>query len=887
MELSNNLISQFVKATKDTKAKNTESTVYGTAVVHGEEQRMYVKLDGSDLLTPVTNTTNMKDGERVTVMIKDHTATVTGNMTSPSARTGDVDDMGNAIRSEVDVIVADKVEVAVGEFDEIYAKKGEFDEIYVGKGEFDEFKAETGEFGELKADVAEIDTLIFGSASGTTIQTSFSNAVVAQMSEAQIKSAMIENVSADKISAGTIYTNNVNVQSEDGKLLIADETIQISDENRVRVQIGKDAAGDYSISIWDANGNLMFSEGGITDSAIKSGIIRNDMVSDDANISAGKLDISSLFKKINESEETIVSSRIYLDSEEGTLDVVLKEMSQKQGDHEEFIETHGSSLIATTEFIESKVWEQYTDTAIKDFEGIPAEVDTLKTKYSELIEDVDGINATVSETVTKAIADVEIGGRNTIRNSNFYNELDNWQIYLDGEDCTDEVSPTTLDGHQCLRLSIPTTKNFTYTVDQIDGASYGFGINENGYYESQNKGVSSSYAICRVNLVVDTACDVTFDVINYAESNYDYAVFGALDTALALSNSADSTAKENFQGRQSPDVVNVIYPNVSVGSHYIDVKFIKDTSVNNDNDSVQFKIQESEATTVPDSQLSLYQRINNFENSVQDYILSFDLYLGSNVKWGNDSYYIAHAYCETSPTTTTLLYDNFADEGTKTGEWIRVVKRFESIDAEYDSIILRFMVHSVIGDVYVRNFKLEKGTIVTDWSPAPEDMAQTSDVDSVNSDILAVSQSVSSLALTTNDITMSVKKIETDTTTAFGTVNDSIKTLSRSVSAMMTDEQVRFEIESAMSNGTSKVVTNTGFTFDDVGLTVEKSGSEMKTQITEDGMTVYQNDQAVLIANNTGVDAKNLHATTYLIVGGRSRFENYGTNRTGCFWIGG
>lgn len=416
MELSNNLISQFVKATKDTKAKNTESTVYGTAVVHGEEQRMYVKLDGSDLLTPVTNTTNMKDGERVTVMIKDHTATVTGNMTSPSARIGDVDDMGNAIRSEVDILVADKVEAAVGEFDEIYAKKGEFDEIYVGKGEFDEFKAETGEFGELKADVAEIDTLLFGSATGKVVHTDFSNMVVAQMSEAQIKSAMIENVSADKILAGTIYTNNVNVQSEDGKLLIADETIQISDENRVRVQIGKDATGDYSISIWDANGNLMFSEGGITDSAIKSGIIRNDMVSDDANISAGKLDIESLFKEINDSEETIISSKIQLDGEAGTLDVVLKEMQTTLDEQNDVLETHGTSIEATTEFINSKVWEEYTNEAVKDLDGLPAEVSELKTQYSELDQNVDGISARVQNTESQ-IANIKIGARNLIRNS--------------------------------------------------------------------------------------------------------------------------------------------------------------------------------------------------------------------------------------------------------------------------------------------------------------------------------------------------------------------------------------------------------------------------------------------------------------------------------------
>lgn len=51
-------------------------------------------------------------------------------------------------------------------------------------------------------------------------------------------------------------------------------------------------------------------------------------------------------------------------------------------------------------------------------------------------------------------------------------------------------------------------------------------------------------------------------------------------------------------------------------------------------------------------------------------------------------------------------------------------------------------------------------------------------------------------------------------------------------------------------------------------------------------MTVSKNGSVVLTANNIGVDAVNLHATTYLIIGQNSRFEDY-NGRTGCFWIGG
>ena len=54
----------------------------------------------------------------------------------------------------------------------------------------------------------------------------------------------------------------------------------------------------------------------------------------------------------------------------------------------------------------------------------------------------------------------------------------------------------------------------TYTVDPVANASYGFALNDDGYYESQNKGQNDTYAICRVNLNVESTCDLIFDVIN-------------------------------------------------------------------------------------------------------------------------------------------------------------------------------------------------------------------------------------------------------------------------------------------------------------------------------------------------------------------------------------
>lgn len=97
MALSEDLISQFAKITKDEEKTATEKTVYGTVVER--EGVKYVQFDGSDILTPVASTTNYESDERVIVTIKNHTATITGNFTSPSARTTEVEAVDKSVKN--------------------------------------------------------------------------------------------------------------------------------------------------------------------------------------------------------------------------------------------------------------------------------------------------------------------------------------------------------------------------------------------------------------------------------------------------------------------------------------------------------------------------------------------------------------------------------------------------------------------------------------------------------------------------------------------------------------------------------------------------------------------------------------------------------------------
>jgi hypothetical protein len=118
-------------------------------------------------------------------------------------------------------------------------------------------------------------------------------------------------------------------------------------------------------------------------------------------------------------------------------------------------------------------------------------------------------------------------------------------------------------------------------------------------------------------------------------------------------------------------------------------------------------------------------------------------------------------------------------------------------------------------------------------------------------------------------------------------VAETVEKLAKEVNLKMSSEEVEIAISSSLENGIDKVTTSTGFTFDSKGLNISKSGSELVTLISEDGMTIEKSGSEVLVADNQGVRAEDLHATTYLIIGDNSRFENFGNSRTACFWIGG
>lgn len=471
MDLSNDLISKFVKITSEQNNKKTkEGIAYGTIVEF--ENKMYVKLDGSDLLTPINSTSDVKDGERVTIMIKDHNAVVTGNITSPSASSGDVKKVTQEVTTlggeiaEFETIVANKVgvdeldaEVArinnliagkaeIGELNATYAeieklkvKDAEIVNLVAGKAEIGELNAANANIKVLNTEVANIQTLVNGNLTSDNILSFNITAQNTTMENAFIKDAMIDSITANKIMSGVMDTNNVRVQSTDGSLLIQGTLIQMKDEDgKVRIQIGKDTGGNFTFILYDKSGTgVLIDEDGIKSSnAIADGLIVDAKVADNANIAGNKLDIASVITEVNkDNSTTIKSSKIYLNEQNQSLEVAFNSLKTQvetiqdvtiDGDLSSIVEqvqSNTTQIEANKEGISTLVGENtIRKEEIKNLDGEIESVNTtLSNKYSTLEQNVSGFKTTVANTYAtkQSVTDVSNNLANnytTTRNMN-------------------------------------------------------------------------------------------------------------------------------------------------------------------------------------------------------------------------------------------------------------------------------------------------------------------------------------------------------------------------------------------------------------------------------------------------------------------------------------
>ena len=1081
MGLSYDLISEFVKITNDKKEGPKEGTVYATVV--NSTGGKYVKIDGSDLLTPIDTTTGIEDGERVTVMIKDHKATVTGNITSPSVGKGTVNSLVGAVVdenlvginadienliaknaylenvfAENSVLIDSKIENLVAKdtyLENTYAENATIidskienleatdsriensviENFQVIDGVVQDLKATNADIKVLNADFAQIKTLVNGNLTSDNILSFNLTSEKVTVDDAFIKDAMIDTISAGKINAGEINTNLVSIGSEDGGMLITGSTQQFMDKNgNVRIQIGKDASGDFTFILYGENGQgQIINQNGITASAIGDGLIVNNMVSDNAAISGGKLDISSVITEINSDDSTTIkSSKIYLNEQAQSLEVAFNSLKTKvdtiqeitiEGDLTAIVEqvqSNTSKIEANKNSINTLISQ---DTAIKkqvtDLQGTVAKnEETLSAKYTTLTQNLEGFKTTVADTyatkssVTDVVDNIEANYSTTsVMNSaieqkaqeisasvsstyatknevstlddnlrtnysttqqmesainvakqeinlgvssiyetkenttsKIQNAVDNIQVggtnlwvLLDlksGYESNGNIASSGVQ-HKTRNTIVPTNgaKHLIYQCWNPNKVSNGSNTNRVAFFNSSKAYISST------QVLVLNGQTYQWQIINIPE-NTAYVRLGAI---CGSADKYDTTIKIKFEFGNKPtdyslapeDVIN-------------DISTAKSEAITSANDTLTTTISNYYTKSQTDSQINVAKEAinlgvsNTYETKVNVTTKINNINIGSvnrltrtnkpfTMNMNNSTNYsFWDTYFTPNKQTLSELGFKVGDQVTVGFNW-EISKNgtndfvygdfraeFMGSDGKYKGVIknpvatfsssntkgrseatvtlnetslsavgLRIRIDNSVLILTISDVKMEKGNKATSWSPAPEDIE--SDITTIKSETTSIKETVSSLVLGTDSINASVKSLEESMTNTTNGLSSDISRIQDQVNLKMTSDDVKLEIQKEMSKGASKVSTSTGFTFDQNGLNISKTDSEMKTQITEDGMKIYKNSEVMLTANNQGVDAKNLHATTYLIIGNNSRMEDFtedGNKRTAVFWIG-
>lgn len=156
---------------------------------------------------------------------------------------------------------------------------------------------------------------------------------------------------------------------------------------------------------------------------------------------------------------------------------------------------------------------------------------------------------------------------------NYYDDCIQFRVYTDSADRW---------GGEYRRDSV--------TVEPVSGSTYTFALNSSGYYESNNKGVDSSYALAKVTVITTDSKYVVVDCINYAETGWDYGWLSTAGSTLPASYTWDTAnIQQNFQNINKSSVYRVNYGK-SYDKMTFYAKFCKDGSNSNYNDSLQFKV---------------------------------------------------------------------------------------------------------------------------------------------------------------------------------------------------------------------------------------------------------------------------------------------------------
>ena len=327
MALSSDILSAFAKITVEADKPNTAGTVVnGTAKAYAGG--MYVQLDGSDQLTPITSSTaGMKDGDRVTVLIKDHKTTVTGNVSSPSVTTDEFTDTKEEIGSKIeefenviaDTVTTGQLEAESARIDDLVTETlAVKDRLTATEADITDLTANKASITELEAAKAEIDQLEANMLTAEAADIKYATIANLEATNANIHNLQADYGEFEELATGKFTAIEADILELDtGKLSAEEADLKYANIDFSNIGV---AAVEELFAKSGIIGDLVVSEGHITGHlvgvTISGDLIQGNTIKADKLVVLGD---DGLYYKLNVSGESVAAEQTQYNSLNGSI----------------------------------------------------------------------------------------------------------------------------------------------------------------------------------------------------------------------------------------------------------------------------------------------------------------------------------------------------------------------------------------------------------------------------------------------------------------------------------------------------------------------------------------------------------------------------------------
>ena len=287
----------------------------------------------------------------------------------------------NAINANIQNLIANDVKI---------------NNALINKADITELNAVVGNINIINSELANIKTLVNGNLSSENIQAGGITSDKLTIANGFITNAMISNLDVSKINAGNISTNKFRIVSDNGGIEIVGATQQFKDKNnKVRIQMGQDAKGNFNFILRGEDGTTTFIDHtGIKEKAIADNLIKGNMVATDA-IGEKQINYSSLITGLNKDTNTqlIKASKVAIDFVGQSLEVAFNSLKNQADNAKLLIENHSTTI---------GVMQGQINTAINNTQIVKdGKTILLKDDYNRTVSKVDSINSTIGTHTTK------------------------------------------------------------------------------------------------------------------------------------------------------------------------------------------------------------------------------------------------------------------------------------------------------------------------------------------------------------------------------------------------------------------------------------------------------------------------------------------------------